>query len=202
MAGDLVMGAAASTSLSAEFKTIQGWKWSHVESVIKAYNEQELPFAINDDNVSMISGLKGAQALQLVRQLSKQPDTGVVNALTVLSAMICMGDKAAGSVDSRIHALYDLVDFDRTSEVSFDELVILFLCFGAALLGILKTSGQSTVTLDDTLCRRLAGQVYQELEMKHNEMLGKTEFHSWVISFLSEVDEINVESVYMSLYHH
>jgi hypothetical protein len=202
------MGVSVSTPVSADIKAIQEWKWSQVVSTIKIYHEQEFPFGINASNIATMSGMKESEATQLVRLLSKQPDTGVVNSLTVLSALICLGDELAGPLDSRIEALYDLVDFDGTAQVTYDELVILFLCCGAALVGALKTRRQededqlTPLSPDDNLCRRLAGQLYQELEIQPSDMLGKSEFTAWAISFLSELETVNVDTVYMSLYHH
>lgn len=198
------MGVASSTQVSADIKSIQQWKWTQVVSTIKAYNEQELPFAITAANIVTISGMTESEATCLVNVLSKQPNTGVVNALTVFSALICLGDELAGSLDSRIEALYDLVDFDGTAQVNIDEVVILFLCCGAALVGILKgqreAEGEDQVFPSDTICRRLAGQLYQDLDLLPSDLLGKSEFISWAISILSDIEEINVDSVFKTLY--
>jgi hypothetical protein len=196
------MGVSPSTPLSANVKAIQQWQWSQVIGTIKAYNEQELPFGINAANISAISGMKEADAQELVKTLAKQPDTGVVNALTVFAALICLADELAGSLDSRIESLYELIDFDCTSQVTYDEVVILFLCCGAALAGILKNRPEPVVCPDDGFSRRLAAQLYQELEKDASDILTKSEFSVWVISFLSELEEVNVDNVYMSLYHH
>jgi hypothetical protein len=203
------MGVAASTSLPSDIKAIQQWQWSQVASSIKIYNDQEFPFGINASNIATMCNMKESEAKSLIHILSKQPDTGVVNALTVLSALICLGDELAGSLDSRVEALYDLVDFDGTAQVTYDELVVLLLCCGAALVGVLRAAGsggeggeQVVVYPDDAFCRHLAGQVYQELELPPTELLGKSEFTAWAISCLSELEDINVDNVYMSLYHH
>mmetsp|Transcript_25141 Transcript_25141/g.42437 ORF Transcript_25141/g.42437 Transcript_25141/m.42437 type:complete len:197 (+) Transcript_25141:36-626(+) len=196
------MGVSSSTPLSAEVKGIQQWQWAQVSSSIKTYNELELPFGINASNISTISGMKEPDAEKLVHALAKQPDTGVVNALTVLAAIISLADEAAGSVDARVECLFDLIDFDYTAQVTYDELVVLFLCFGTALAGILRGRAEPPVFPDDVFCRRLAGQVYQELDKDQSDILTRSEFSAWAISFLSEIEEVNVDNVYMSLFHH
>ena len=197
------MGVAASSPLSADIKAIQKWKWTQVMASIKTYNENEFPFGITTTNIVTMTGMSEAEAKQLVQLLSKQPDTGVVNSLKVLSALLCLGDVASGSVDARIEILFDLVDFDGTAQVTHDELVILFLSCGTALAGIQGAAAGATATTtpDDAMCRRLVGQLYQELEMPTSDRLAKNDFTAWAISFLSELQEINIDNVYASLYH-
>lgn len=196
------MGVSSSTPLPAEVKAIQLWQWAQVTSTIKSYNELELPFGINASNISTITSMNEPDAENLIQTLAKQPGTGMVNALTVLAAIISLADEAAGSVDARVEALFDLIDFDYTAQVTYDELVVLFLCFGTALAGIIRGRSDPPVFPDDVFCRRLAGQVYQELDKDQADILSRSEFSAWAISFLSEIEEVNVDNVYMSLFHH
>ena len=171
-------------------------------STIKTYNEHELPFGITAANISTISGMKEPEAVQLVQTLSKQPNTGVVNALSVFAALISLGDELATPIDTRIEALYDLIDFDYTCQVTHDELVVLFLCFGTALAGILKQRPEPASSPDDASCRRLAGQLYQEMDKDLSDILSKSEFCAWAIGFVSELEGVSVETVHTALFCH
>lgn len=119
------MGVAESTPICSEVKAIQKWKWSRVTSSIKNYNDLDLPFGINASDIAGISGMQESDAKKIISLLSKQPDTGVVNALAVLSLIICLADQAEDiALEARIECLYDLIDFDGTSNVSCDEVII------------------------------------------------------------------------------
>jgi hypothetical protein len=198
------MGVSSSTPLAPELRAVQQWQWQQqVAGAIKSYCEQELPFGITAADVSAICDLKQeGEAAVLVAALARQPATGVVNALTVLAALILLGDELAGSLDSRIEALYDLVDFDFSSQVTHDELVVLFLCVGSAVVGLMKQRPEAPVHPDDSFCRRLADQLYQDIDKDTSDTLSKNEFSQWAISFVGELEEVNVDNVYLSLYHH
>lgn len=195
------MGVSPSTPIPGHIRAVQKWQWSQLTATIKTYNELELPFGINAANIATITGMRVSDAKQIVQMLAKQPDTGFVNSLTVLSALILMADENEGTQEARIEALYDLIDFDCTTQATYDELAILFLCCGAALAGILQMCPDSLPTCpDDGVCRRLASQVYHDLEKDNSDILTKSEFASWVTSFLSELKEVSADTVYVSLY--
>lgn len=191
----------ANSSLPPEVNAIQQWTWPQVISAVKSYEEMEIPFSINSSQVASFCSLKEQEVSQLIQLLSRQPETGVVNALTMLASFVCLGDELAGSLDSRVEALFDMIDFDKSSQISFDQLAILFLTTGTALAGLLKGQ-QESVFPDDVFCRRLASQLYQELDKETTELLSKSDFTAWAMKILSEIENVNVNNVYMSLYHH
>jgi hypothetical protein len=101
---------------------------SKVESSVKAYNDGEYDFGIDYTVVMNITGYDTDESRELVKAHSKN-NSGIINALTLLISVISLGNSENRNETGRLESLFDLVDFNRSSQISLDELVRTCISF-------------------------------------------------------------------------
>jgi hypothetical protein len=107
--------------------------------VLKAYSDDEYDFGIDASTVASLTGLTIEESKQLIKLLSKDKkglmylrflptlltslSSVRVNALTLLSTVVCLADASQQMLETRAGAIFDLFDFDGTAQINQDETV-------------------------------------------------------------------------------
>ena len=116
----------------------------------------------------------------IVKSLSKN-DSGIVNAISLLSIVIMMSESISRLERERVDAIFELVDFNQAGKISLDELTILFISVANGITAILEMKDAPSEEIITTLTLNM----YEQLKKAHNSTISKQEFTSWVLSTLS-----------------
>lgn len=185
------MGVNQSTTLPHYFEEIKSWPWSRVAHIIKAYIDEEYDFGLDTTAVSALTGYSLEDSKAVVLSLSKN-DTGIINAISLLTIFISLAESSQRLEQVRLHAIFDLLDFNQSAQVNMDALCTLFVCVSsahAAILGKKKTPSEQ-------LMMQMTGNMYESLKRSFNSTVTRDEFTKWASNTFETLGIPTVESVF------
>mmetsp|Transcript_4170 Transcript_4170/g.6446 ORF Transcript_4170/g.6446 Transcript_4170/m.6446 type:complete len:751 (+) Transcript_4170:75-2327(+) len=192
------MGVSSSVeNPSPIFLTIESWPWSRVVSIVRAYTDEEFDFGIDKSVISAITGLSQEDGATLIRALTSFENATMVNAVTLLSAILCIGDASQLMLDSRVAMVFDLFDFDGSAQISMDETTILLMCVASALSCALNM--QDTYPPDAAFVA-LTQSIFADQEKSTSRHILKQEFISWANKIFFDVPKHDMETIYRKVF--
>lgn len=182
--------------LDPVFQTIASWPWSKVQATLKAYADGEFDFCLDADTIADITCLSDADTKRLVALLSENK-SGLVNALTLLVSIVLIGESSQTSVDIRLEALFDLIDFSCVSSITIEETTILLIIISTAMSSIVNEKGKAP---SDKVLSRASGVIYEALDKVSSLPLLKSEFILWATSILDELPTNKLDTIFTSVF--
>lgn len=185
------MGVQSSANVSSAFKKIKTWPWARVIAAIEAYFSNEYDFIIDKSVVMSLTGFDAVEATELISSLPTD-NIGNVNAITLLVAIISIGDSGKSSLRERISALFDVFDFEGKRQIHIDEVTILFLTFWCATQAILGRKNESPPT---PIISKITLKAFEQTGKKTSTHIMKEELVEWVDTRLSTLPATDIETV-------
>lgn len=170
------MGVDSSKPLPKHFTELTTWPRSRIEAVLKSYNDGDYDFGIDYNAVMNITGLDVEQAATLHKAHLKN-DSGVINVITLLITIISLGDSSTRNEIWRLETIFDLLDFNRSHQISCDELSILLLCAGSSFSFIMGK--EPAKHPQDARIIVFANSIYETLGKKYTSTIKKEELVKW-----------------------
>ena len=186
------MGVSGSVQLQDHFSSVQTWPWSKATTVLKTYTDGEYDFGIDFALIMSLTGMSVDEAKAMVRSHAKN-DTGVINALTFMITITCLSECERRNEVARFNHVFDLFDFNRTSLITVDELAILLLCVVSSFGFVL---GRTSELPTDSAMIDLANAVYDQLNKKRTEKIGKEELLGLVTDRLFKTGALSIDALF------
>jgi hypothetical protein len=175
------MGAQTSVEIAKPFMDISKWSKSRLDSVLQGYVEGEYDFGIDITALKSITGYNNEEGKELLQALTKN-ETGMVNAVTLMFVLVCMGNSDHREEVQRVETIFDIMDFNKAECISFDELTIMLLCLVSAFSYILegKIGEDKQIAYEQTVLLH-ARHIYETLgNRRTNATITKDEFVQYV----------------------
>jgi Ca2+-binding EF-hand superfamily protein len=189
------MGVSSSVELQDHFAPIQAWPWMKAVTVIKAYTDGEYDFGIDFALIMTLTGMSVDEAKAMIRSHAKN-DTGVINALTFMTTVMCLSESEKRNEVNRFNYVFDLFDFNRTSQISIDELSILLLCIMSSFGFIL---GRPNDLPTDVSMITLANAIYTELGKNKQSRISKEELLGIVQARVFKQGALSIDTIFERL---
>ncbi|GMH60005.1 hypothetical protein TrST_g7681 [Triparma strigata] len=184
------MGALGSSPIVEPFDMFKSWQLSQARDMLLAYRSRDFDFGVD---ASVITSLIGGDT-QMAESIAKafSPTSGVVNALSFLSAVILLSNdgESPNPTKSKSDLIFDTFDFQESGDMSLDEITILLLSVCRACNVICGTGGDPS---DETM-EQFALVMYQSSGKEITQFIDRKEFGSWIAEW---VGTDNVDFAYL-----
>ena len=168
------MGVSSSYVLPKHFANFVSWPVPRVTSAIKAYETGEYDFGIDHTVIMSLTNVPLEDAKVLVKAFSRN-NSGVANACVFFAAMIMLAEPNRRIELYQAGCIFDVMEFDKTGQLSMDEFAIMISCIILAC-GMVLDRGEEV--LNDADVMKLVLAMYAKVgkvkgaPMNRNEVLG------------------------------
>jgi hypothetical protein len=116
-----------------------------------------------------------------------------INALTLLITLVSLGDSNQRNEVVRVQEIFTLFDFNNTSQITKDELTILFMCVSSSYAFILDNIADAPT---DAQIIEATDNVYDQINKKAGQAITKDEFQAWTSTNLFDHGFININAIF------
>lgn len=192
--------------------------WSRITNIIKNFIDQEYEFGIEADAVQILTGLSATESKALTTSLSKN-SSGVyvklrscknilqymiicvlrllhrsVNSISLVMVLVVLADCSQRLETQRLDSLFDLMDFNHSGKLSFDELTVLFVCLAnavSAILGSLEVPSEEIITV-------MTLNIFDKMKRASNGSITRAEFKQWCSATLESLNGSDFDVIYQT----
>ncbi|GMH80002.1 hypothetical protein TrVE_jg6324 [Triparma verrucosa] len=102
--------------------------------------------------------------------------SNMVDVLEVLCGLVVSSETS--SIDWKISKIFDLFDFDKTDQITYDEL---FICMFSCLRSMVRVVGKG-IEPEDSDVEKIADEIFLKADREPTLPIKKSEFVGWVHS--------------------
>eukprot|EP00941_MAST-03F_sp_MAST-3F-sp1_P003347 g3347.t1 len=195
------MGNETSSAFASpeRYRVFENWKREDFANLRDRFYEQDFGFGITAEELQDLlpdpdNVLNETTCKELADAHVPNPKSGKFNALFLIcGAEIC---SRSGSIKEKIEGIYSLMDFDKSGDISFDELIILFFCCLSGTVDVSAVGRRPELPEME----KIATEMYETLGIEKSSPIMLTQWTDWALQQLEgnvfEDDYIKVGDVY------
>lgn len=186
------MGIGVSLELASSLCIVRKWSWSKVNEIIDTFLKEEYDFDVENSVAEKLLGLNSSETDALVVALTRRVDAKV-NGITLLIALILLADEKTANVKERTEAIYRLMDFDNSGEITMEEMGIILFCLAMATSFILQKHRLCPTALE---VKQINEQLFNKMGKNVTSCLSKDEFLNWADDLTLRGEDTTIFDVY------
>lgn len=186
------MGVGLSVELASSVGIARKWSWEHVSRIVDTFLQEEHDFNLENSVVEKLTGMNSAEADALVVALTRRVDSQV-NGITLLIALIMLAEENAASVEIRTAAIYRLMDFDSSGEITMEEMGIILFCLAMATSFILQRHRLCPTAIE---VKQINEVIFASMGKEFTSCITKEEFMNWAATVTIHEEETTIFDVY------